>query len=123
MTDRFKFRVWDKDNNKNKSSDEWLALIDFDGNLCFHDSSEILEYPSKDTDFIIEQCTGLKDKNGNLIYEGDIVKAVTNTYKVIWDRHRWAIKNSQGYTFSEYINDLLYDCEIIGNIHEQGVEK
>ena len=88
----------------------------YDNNGCRSD-----EYFVMDGD--IEQCTGLKDKSGNLIYEGDIVKAVTNTYKVIWDRYRWAIKDPQGYIFSEYINDLLYDCEIIGNVHKQAEQK
>ena len=101
MNDRFKFRVW------------WEREKRYRIDAKIHPIEK----------FVIEQCTGLKDKNGNLIYEGDIVKAVTNTYKVIWDRYRWAIKDSQGYIFSEYINDLLYDCEIIGNIHEHAEQK
>ena len=112
--DRFKFRVW----NKNTHSFTIGGAIKF-GGLCFVDREDFgIKLGEHQECYIIEQCTGMKDKNGNLIYEGDIVKAVTDTYKVIWDRHRWAIKSSQGYIFSEYINDLLYDCEIIGNIHE-----
>lgn len=116
MNDRFKFRVWSKNYNEYLTGSQVSTLLYFGYRDDFY-----IEFNSFSTfadDLIIEQCTGLKDKNGNLIYEGDIVKAVTDTYKVIWDRHRWAIKSSQGYIFSEYINDLLYDCEIIGNIHE-----
>ena len=116
MNDRFKFRVWDKYTHETPA--EQMQFLCFNG--CLVDSDGCYHSPD---DYIVEQCTGLKDKNGNLIYEGDIVKAVTGTYKVIWDRHRWAIKNSQGYIFSEYINDLLYDCEIIGNIHKQAEQK
>ncbi len=78
----------------------------------------------------VGQYTGLTDKNGTKIFEGDIVKAdefiptVSGIYEVIYDEvnHCYALERDIRYhfhyfTFSD-LNGFQETSEVIGNIHD-----
>lgn len=81
-------------------------------------------------DAVLMQSTGLKDKNGKEIYEGDIVKykigCNTYTEEVAYDKNfaGFGARDANAdiiFTFWELAEDIdLISLEVIGNIWEDG---
>jgi len=131
MSREIKFRVWDKTYGR------WMADIHKDVEENTMDYLDIDHrywpdewYPMsqsavpdlfaamcKDEDLIVEQYTGLHDRNGREIYEGDIVADP-------YDRGRPLPVFFQGGGYDPFAipgwecTELPDTCVVIGNIHE-----
>ena len=124
MSREIKFRAWDK---KEHVMEVPIAIgFDDSGKI---DSVSTYKYLWGDK-LLLEQFTGLKDKNGKDIYEGDILAWHSNVYR----KHDWVglvLYRGAGFAVQEsdksYSSPEWLDCacrkdaniiEVIGNIHE-----
>jgi hypothetical protein len=68
------------------------------------------------------QFTGLYDKNGKEVYEGDIVKCNEFVYRVVFNDKRFASfgLRRKADVFMHYFGEAMesQQCEVIGNIHD-----
>lgn len=122
MQDRFKFRyVFTKDFGGKTGICYKMPIFNLDTITDENFNKIVKSYIDYDYKLIsIEQCTGLKDKNGKLIYEGDICKY---KFEEIDEQKAIIYFNKELCSFlAKPLNDFQYtrinNCEVIGNIYE-----
>lgn len=111
-----KFRAWSNEYDQYCSGLQCDIDFGWEGIL----ESEF-EYQT-DPDPVIEQYTGLKDKNGKEIYEGDIV-TLDGEWEVIKDTDCSVITFENGCFrvgdgYENEAGSYLSDWRVIGNVHE-----
>lgn len=118
MNDRFKFRFYHYETETMYN----VKALCFEGRpmVTVH-YNPVLKFPLDSGELI--QCTGIKDNNGKLVFEGDVVFVNGEKWRVIWSDEDCAFffSNLKEVYHQPIFPDFYMmagDFKVIGNVHE-----
>lgn len=124
MNREIKFRAWNGKYMLDPTYGDWISFdgVPYTESERKHNTPNIEISRNQSKTLILMQFTGLKDKNGKEIYEGDILNVNSSRQSVGYYKSGFVTmciqKTDKG--FCEWRKDLSqqYKPEVIGNIHE-----
>ena len=139
MEDRYLYKAKTTPKEKGEFNNVWVTgnLIVSNGKYYIHPAGNVVNVKNETGRIIVMhevipdticQCTGLKDKNGKLIWENDVV-GFWDTYstengqaemdcigKVVWDDETISFQVTNRLSAESY--EVLDECSVIGNIFD-----
>ena len=119
------WQVFEKDTGEKYNLGD-IHLMDYD--VCVSNKGKMMclesgwDYQTDDEEAILMQYTGLKDKQGKMIFEGDIIQNKYKEYFVVeFTDSAWMCNKKVGGLLGWSLPTLkrTKECvEVIGNIHE-----
>ena len=117
MGNLLRYRAWDKLRKRMSTVDR--IYFDTEG-VQLRDGSGL--YWRGFRNIALMQSTGLKDKNGTEIFEGDVVRLLDSLYTVFYDSEKgsYRLKPHDDRWVTDYMSNFSHggNFEVVGNICE-----